>query len=418
MTDDLHELRGLASDFFETESVPNQRRWEEQHQVDRDLWNKAGERGLLCLAVPEEYGGAGGTFAHDAVVFEEQSRVLDSAFGNGVHSGIVAHYLVNYGSEEQKKKWLPQFVSGEMVGAIAMTEPGAGSDLQSLKTTAVADGGEYVINGSKTFITNGTHADLVVVVARTGGEGGKGLSLICVEPAITPGFSRGRVLEKIGTKGQDTRELFFEDMRVPKENLLGGESGEEGQGFIQLMQQLPQERLTLAVAAVAATEAVLRETIAYVKEREAFGRSIAKFQNTKFELAECVTETFAVRTLVDHCIEAHVAGKLDDERASMAKYYASDKQNEGHQPLPAAIWRLRIHVGVPRGACFCGRQGETNLRRHQRDHEGTDFPFCAEVAGAGPGFAGTARGTGAARGTGLRTRPDCAEHAREVSGSA
>ncbi len=325
MDDDLDDLRGLAREFFQREAVPHLENWTQNHQVDRDFWRKAGQAGLLCLSIPEEYGGGGGHFGHEAVVFEEQGYIGDSSFGNGVHSGIVAPYLLAYGTEAQKKRWLPKMATGEMVGAIAMTEPGAGSDLQALKTTAVREGDEYVINGSKTFITNGTHADLIIVVARTGGEGAKGLSLIVVETEGQEGFQRGRVLDKLGLRGQDTRELFFDDMRVPAENMLGEE---EGQGFVQLMQQLPQERLTIAVGCIAATEFVLRETVSYVKERRAFGQAIAEFQNTRFELAECVTEGLAARTLVDMCVSKAIAGDLDAVSASQAKYLASDKQNE------------------------------------------------------------------------------------------
>ncbi|QNH96695.1 acyl-CoA dehydrogenase family protein [Corynebacterium anserum] len=327
MNDELKALRELARDFFERESVPNQERFAKNKQVDRDFWNKAGEQGLLCLSMPEEYGGGGGTFAHDAVVLEEQAYVFDSSFGNHVHSVITAPYFNHYGTEEQKKYYLPKLASGEMVAAIAMTEPGTGSDLQGVKTTAVADGDEWVINGSKTFITNGTHADVIVVVCRTGGvdvPGHQALSLIIVETKDLTGFERGRILDKVGQKGQDTRELFFDDVRVPKANLLGG----EGRGFYQLMEQLPQERLSVAVAAVANAEAALKETITYVKQRKAFGKTIFDFQNTRFELAECMTDIMAVRTYIDYCIQQHVDGKLTAAGASGAKYLATDKQCE------------------------------------------------------------------------------------------
>lgn len=327
MNDELDSLRELAREFFARESVPNQEKFAQNKQVDRDFWNKAGDAGLLCLSMPEEYGGGGGTFAHEAVVLEEQARVFDTAFGNHVHSVITAPYFLHYGTEEQKKHYLPKLASGEMVAAIAMTEPGTGSDLQSVKTTAVADGDHWVINGSKTFITNGSHADVIVVVCRTGGAdvpGHKALSLIIVEPAKAEGFSRGRVLDKVGLQGQDTRELFFDDVKVPRSNLLGA----QGRGFYQLMEQLSQERLSIAVSAVAGAEAAVRETVAYTKQREAFGKTIFDFQNTKFELAECMTETLALRTYVDYCIQQHVEGKLSAAGASGAKYLASDKQCE------------------------------------------------------------------------------------------
>lgn len=325
LNDDLDDLRGLARTFFVKESIPNQERWARQHQVDREYWTAAGAAGLLCIGLPEEYGGGGGTFAHEAVVMEEQSAAGDDAFGYSVHSTIVAPYIFKYGTEEQKRRWLPKLASGELVGAIAMTEPGAGSDLQSLRTTARLDGDDYVVNGSKTFITNGSHADLIIVVVRTGEEGGKGLSLLVAETDGLAGFERGRVLEKIGMPGQDTRELFFTDMRVPRANLLGGE---EGQAFVQLMEQLPQERLIIAVAAAKGTEVAVQQTVEYAKERKAFGRELLKFQNTRFVLAECATEARAVRTLVDHCIQQHLAGGLDAATASMAKWYATDKQCE------------------------------------------------------------------------------------------
>ena len=324
LDEELDDVRQLARTFFEKESVPNQQRWAEQHQVDREYWNAAGDAGLLCIAIPTEFGGGGGTFAHEAVVMEEQAAAGDDAFGYSVHSTIVAPYIMKYGTQEQKEKWLPKLATGELVGAIAMTEPGAGSDLQALRTSARLDGDEYVVNGSKTFITNGTHADLIIVVVRTGEEeGGKGLSLLVIETDGLAGFERGRVLEKLGMPGQDTRELFFSDMRVPKENILGGE---EGQAFLQLMEQLPQERLIIAVAAAKGAELAIDRTVEYAKERQAFGRELMKFQNTRFVLAECATQARAVRTLVDHCIELHLKGELDAQSASMAKWFSTDQQ--------------------------------------------------------------------------------------------
>ncbi len=323
--EETDDLRDLTRSFLEKEAKPNLARWAEEHKIDREFWNKAGELGLLCVSIPEEYGGGGGTFAHEAVVLQEQGYIGDAAWGYAVHSTIVAHYINAIGTEEQKKRWLPGLASGELVGAIAMTEPGTGSDLQAVKTKAVLDGDEYVINGAKTFISNGTHADIVIIVARTNDQpGGKGLSLIVAEVNDLPGFSRGRVLDKVGQRGQDTRELFFEDMRVPAENLLGGV---EGKGFIHLMQQLPQERLALAVTGVTTAEYAVRLTVDYAKEREAFGRPILGFQNTKFVLAECATDTFAARTFVDHLVSQHIEGKLTTEQASAGKYWATDIQN-------------------------------------------------------------------------------------------
>ncbi|MFE6612370.1 MULTISPECIES: acyl-CoA dehydrogenase family protein [Amycolatopsis] len=324
-TTELEDLRDLARTFCQKELVPNQERWAAEKKVDRELWTKAGEVGLLALSIPEEYGGGGGTFAHEAVLYEEQARSGDSAWGVTVHNGIVAHYILEYANEEQKKAWLPKFASGEMVGAVAMTEPGTGSDLQNIKTRAVRDGDHYVINGAKTFITNGFHADLVVVAVKTDPEAGaQGVSLIAVE-TDTPGFSRGRVLDKIGLKGQDTAELNFDDVRVPAANLLGAQ---EGLGFIQLMQQLPQERLIIAVTAVAGMEAAIDQTIAYTKDRQAFGRPVYNFQNTKFKLAEAATEAAVSRAFLDQCIERHLRKELDVQGAAMAKLWTTERVNK------------------------------------------------------------------------------------------
>lgn len=326
MDDELDQLRDMVRTFLAKESEPHHERWSHQGSVDRDFWNRAGELGLLCISCPEEYGGGGGNFAHEAVIIEEQARIADDCWAFSVHSTIVAHYLTAYASEEQKRRWLPKLASGEYVAAVAMTEPGTGSDLQAIRTTAVRDGDEYVINGAKTFITNGTHCDLLLLVARTSDiPGARGLSLIVVETPGLEGFSRGRVLEKMGTKGTDTRELAFTDMRVPVANLIGAE---EGNGFGQLMAQLSQERLAIAVFAAAKAEHAVDLAVAYAKERKAFGSDLLGFQNTRFVLAECRTEALALRTFVDYCISAHVRGELDTATASMAKYLATDKQCE------------------------------------------------------------------------------------------
>jgi acyl-CoA dehydrogenase len=323
MNDDLDAFRELAHTFCQKELAPHHERWAQARQVDRELWHKAGEVGLLCLSIPEEYGGGGGTFAHEAILLEEQAFAGDDAWGNAVHSGIVAHYFAEYGTEEQKRRWLPRLASGELVGAIAMTEPGTGSDLQAIKTRATRDGSGYVINGSKTFITNGAQAGLVIVVAKTDpDEAARGVSLVVVETEGAQGFRRGRVLDKIGMHGQDTSELFFDEVRVPAENLLGGQ---EGLGFVQLMQQLPHERLLIAVTAVAAMQAAVTQTIQYTKERTAFGREIFKFQNTKFTLAECATEVAVCKAFLDQCVERHLKSELDAGAAAMAKWWTTDR---------------------------------------------------------------------------------------------
>ncbi|MDQ4110425.1 MAG: acyl-CoA dehydrogenase family protein [Actinomycetota bacterium] len=322
MDQDLEDLRDLARTFCEKEIKPNIESFIANKQVDRDLWRKAGEVGLLCLSVPEEYGGGGGTFAHEAVVIEEQARVGDSSWGAPLHSGIVAHYLVAYGTVEQKQEWLPKMASGAVVAAVAMTEPGTGSDLQSITTKAIRDGDDYVVNGAKTFITNGNQADMVLVAVKTNPEEkSAGISLVIV-PTDTPGFRRGRVLNKIGMKGQDTCELFFDDVRIPATNLLGAQ---EGEGFVQLMLQLPQERLIVALGCVAAMEFAYAETISYVHSRTAFGRPVFGFQNTKFTMAEVATEARVARSFIDECIELHIKGELDIPTVAMAKYWCSER---------------------------------------------------------------------------------------------
>ena len=333
---DLDDFRDLARTFCEKEIKPNVEKYIANKAVDRDLWNRAGEVGLLCLSVPEEYGGGGGTFAHEAILIEEQARAGDSSWGVSLHNGIVAHYILNYGTEEQKHEWLPKLASGEAVGAIAMTEPGTGSDLQAVKTKAIREGDEYVINGSKIFITNGSQADVVITVAKTNPEeAAAGISLIIV-PTDTPGFSRGKVLDKIGMKGQDTSELIYEDVRVPVTNLLGSE---EGQGFIQLMEQLPQERLIVAVSNVAAMELCFEETMRYVHDRHAFNRPIWGFQNTKFKMAEIATEARVARSFVDECIELHVEKQLDIPTFAMAKLWCSERAQK------VADMCLQLHGG-------------------------------------------------------------------------
>ena len=324
MDKDLDALADMARRFFEKECTPHEDRWGKQQFVDRDVWLKAGELGLLCLSVPEEYGGGGGTFAHEAVVAIEQIRALAPSFGGLLHSAIIAHYISSYGTEEQKKTWLPRMATGEVVSAIAMTEPGTGSDLQNIKTKAVKDGDDYVINGAKTFISNGHHADLVVVVAKTNPEstGVDSVSLILVE-TTRDGFRRGRNLDKIGQHGQDTCELFFDDVRVPQSNLVGAT---EGLGFIQLMQQLPQERLVLAVAAAASIEKTVEVTLAYTKDRVAFGKPIFNFQNTQFKLAECDTITSVAWSFLDDCIAKHLEGELDVPTAAKAKWWLTEQQ--------------------------------------------------------------------------------------------
>jgi acyl-CoA dehydrogenase len=322
--DDVESFRDLAHSFLSKECAPHEQRWAEQQHVDREVWKKAGDVGLLCPSIPTEYGGGGGTFALEAVMAEEQARTLAPSLGTAVHSTIVAHYIHTYGTDEQRQRWLPKLASGEYVGAIAMTEPGTGSDLQNIKTKAIRSGDEYVVDGSKTFISNGLLANLVITVAKTDPDNAaKGISLIVVETDGVAGFSRGRVLKKIGQHGQDTAELFYDGVRVPVTNLIGAE---EGQGFIQLMQQLPQERLVLAVAAVAAIEETLAHTLRYTKERHAFGKPVFNFQNTKFKLAEVATTAKIARVFVDDCVGKHIAGELDVSTASMAKWWTSQMQ--------------------------------------------------------------------------------------------
>ncbi|MFZ4122381.1 MAG: acyl-CoA dehydrogenase family protein [Caulobacterales bacterium] len=324
-SEELNIFDKAVRDFFAREAPPEKvAKWRENGIVDREMWLKAGEAGLLCVAAPEEYGGSGGDFRHDAVIMYAMGEMGIDGFGLPLHNAIVAPYLWHYGSPEQKARWLPRMATGELVGAIAMTEPGAGSDLQGVKTTAKKDGNHYVLNGSKTFITNGQTANLIIVVAKTDPtQGAKGTSLIIVETDEVEGFRRGRNLDKVGQDAQDTSELFFEDVRVPTSNLLGSD---EGQGFIQLMQQLASERLQIGIQGVAMMERALALTIDYVKTRKAFGKSIADFQNTQFKLAECKTEATVAKVFCDYCTDLLLEGKLDAATASMAKYWVSDIQ--------------------------------------------------------------------------------------------
>ncbi|MGX6509700.1 acyl-CoA dehydrogenase family protein [Rhodococcus sp. SJ-2] len=322
---ELAAVRELARDFFAKEVTPLEPKFVEQGYPDRSVYRKAGDLGLLCMSIPEVYGGGGGNFAYEAILFEEQIRSGDSAMQLGVHTGIVPHYILAYGTEEQKQRWLPKLASGEWIGAIAMTEPGTGSDLQAISTRAVRSGDDYLVSGAKTFISNGRNCDLLIIAAKTDPEArASGLSLIVSEISDdTPGFERGRVLDKIGQKGQDTAELFFDNLRIPAENLLGPV---EGKGFIQLMEQLPNERLICAVASVAMMEHAVELTTAYTKERNIFGKPLMAMQNTRFELAECATVTRIARTFVDDCTEKFLRGELDVPTAAMAKYWTSDQQ--------------------------------------------------------------------------------------------
>jgi acyl-CoA dehydrogenase len=316
-----HELfRDQARRFLEEEVTPHHAAWEKEGIVPRAVWRKAGAAGLLCPAIPEQYGGGGGTRLHSAVLIEETARAGASGLGFGLHSDIVAPYILAYGTEEQKKTWLPKLATGEVIGAIAMTEPGTGSDLQAVRTTALREGDELVINGSKTFITNGQNADLVIVVAKTDpAQGAKGISLVLVE-TDRPGFKRGRNLEKIGLKAQDTSELFFDNLRVPAGNILGG----EGKGFFLLMQELAWERMIIAIAAVAGAEAALDWTLTYTKDRKVFGQRVIDFQHNRFKLAEIKTEVQVARVFVDRLLGLLMEEKLDAATAAMAKYWTTD----------------------------------------------------------------------------------------------
>ena len=323
---DHEAFRDSFRRFIEKEIAPFHAQWEEQGYVERAVWNKAGENGFLCMSMPEEYGGAGADKLYSVAQIEELSRAGFSGIGYSLHNEIVAPYILHYGTEAQKKNFLPRLASGELIGAIAMSEPAAGSDLQGIKATAIQQGdGSYLLNGSKTFITNGWHADLVMVVAKTNpAAGAKGTSLLLVERGMA-GFSVGKRLKKLGLKAQDTSELFFDNVSVPASHLLGG-AAHENRGFICLMEQLPWERMQIAIGAVAASQAAIDWTVDYVKERKVFGQPIAAFQNTRFTLAELQTEVQIARVFVDKCLELLLASTLDTATASMAKYWCSDLQ--------------------------------------------------------------------------------------------
>ncbi len=322
--EEIESFRDTTARFLDQEMVPADEAARKRGHVGHEIWRRAGELGLLCVDIPEAWGGAGGDFRHEAVIHEEMACRGLTGMSTGVHS-IVAHYFMNHGTEDQKRRYLPRLARGELVGAIAMTEPGAGSDLQGVRTRAERRGEGYVVNGSKTFITNGFLAGVVLVVCKTDpAQGARGTSILIVETKDCEGFRVGRVLDKMGLKAQDTSELFFDDVQVSAENLLGGK---EGQGFFQLMGDLPYERLIIGVSALACMEGAYEATLQYVRERQAFGQPIANFQNTRFKLAEVATQITVGRAFVDRCVEQLVAGTLDTATASMAKLWGSDMQN-------------------------------------------------------------------------------------------
>lgn len=320
-SDDFQNFRSEVQRFLEQEALPYHEAWEKQGCVARDFWHKAGELGLLCPHLPETYGGAGGTFLHSAIIIEELARLGLTGIGIPLHSDIVAPYILHYGGNEVKQTYLPKMVSGEKIGAIAMTEPGAGSDLQAIQTTAHLMGDSYIVNGAKTFITNGHLCDFAIVAVKTSQAGAKGISLLVID-SNAPGFSKGKLLAKIGMKAQDTSELFFKDVKVPRCNLLG----EEGQGFAYLMRELPQERLVVGMGAVASAQAALNWTLSYVKERQAFGKKLFDLQNTRFCLADLAAQITSAQCFSDYCTELHLEKKLDVATAAKLKLLTTDLQ--------------------------------------------------------------------------------------------
>ncbi len=324
--EELDMFSDSVAQFFEKECKPHVEDWRKAGVVDREIYTKAGKMGILGASISEEYGGSGGDFRHEAIIIEQQQWKGIDGFGISLHNGIIAPYIEAFGTEEQKRKYLPKMASGEIISAIAMTEPGAGSDLQSIKTTAKKDGNGYIINGSKTFISNGQLANLILVCAKTDpSQGAKGISIMLVETEEVEGFERGRNLDKLGQKAADTSELFFNDVKVPGSAVLGGE---EGKGFIQLMKKLPQERHIIGLQGIGMIERAIHETVAYVKDRKAFGGTIWDFQNTQFKLAECKTEATVAKVFMDHCTERLLKGELDPATASMSKYWVSDLQGK------------------------------------------------------------------------------------------
>ncbi|CAG9263187.1 acyl-CoA dehydrogenase family protein [Paraburkholderia unamae] len=347
--DDHEMLRTTARRFLEKECVPKQAEWDKAGKVDRETWLKAGREGLLCLTLPTEYGGGGGDFGHAAVLNEEINRAGVSGLGFPVHSDIIAPYIARLGNEEQKQRWLPKVCSGEYILAIGMTEPGTGSDLKAVRTTAIRDGDEYVINGSKTFISNGLNADLIIMVCKTDpAAGSKGVSLIVVE-ADREGFRRGRKLDKVGQHAQDTAELFFDNVRVPVSNRLG----EEGKGFAYLMAELPQERLSIAVGAAAKLEACLEHTLNYVKDRKAFNQTVWDFQNTKFKLADIKAQALAVRLMVDHYLSEHVRRRLTLEEAAVVKLFATESLGKALDDMVQLHGGYGYMLEYPVARAFC-----------------------------------------------------------------
>lgn len=325
MTDELGALQMASRQFYQREYIPNDDRWSKQQHVDREAWTKAGSAGLLCASIPKAYGGGGGNFAHEVVINQEQYRAVSCGVANEVHSGIVAQYFLKFGAEQQKQRWLPKMATGEYISAMAMSEPGAGSDLRSMRTTARREGDHYLINGAKIFISNGHLADLICLAAKTDPDGGsRSISLIVVETKDLQGFRRGRILDKIGNKAQDTSELFFDDVRVPVANLLGT----EGDGLQLMMRELPQERLLIAVQAIATMERAIELTLEFLQDRQQCGARLTDMRDARLKLAECRTETQVARIFVDDCIEQHLAGELDTVTASMAKSWCTQKQCE------------------------------------------------------------------------------------------